>query len=215
MNNKQKRLLVEDESNIANFIKTILEAEGYKVIVAGSGSEGKTMFFSYNPKVIVLDLGLPDVDGTQVIKGVREISDVPIIVLSARTNERDKIQALDMGANDYITKPFGAGELLARVRAVIRNSRHLESGASVIRKKFKIKELVIDYEARQVFIEGKEIKLTQTEFNIVELLSVHAGKVMTYSEINRKIWGYSDSGSVKKTTGKYGKYKEKAWRKAG
>ena len=119
-------------------------------------------------------------------------------MLSARSNEKDKIQALDKGANDYVTKPFGTGELLARVRATIRNSRHIESGERVIKTKFQLQDLVIDYESRQIFIKGNEIKLTQTEFNIVELLSVHAGKVMTYTEIVKKIWGYSDSGSIKK-----------------
>lgn len=198
MSNKHKILLIEDESNIANFVKTILEAEEYKVIVAGSGNEGKSLFSSHCPKIIILDLGLPDIDGIELIKTIREESDVPIIVLSARTNEKDKIQALDFGANDYVTKPFGTGELLARVRATIRNSRHVEGGGGVLKTKFILQDLVIDYEARQIFIKGNEIKLTQTEFNIVELLSVHAGKVMTYSEIVKKIWGYSDSGSIKK-----------------
>ncbi len=198
MSNKHKILLIEDESNIANFVKTILEAEDYKVIVAGNGKEGKSLFGSHCPKLIILDLGLPDIDGIDLIKSIREESDVPIIVLSARSDEKDKIQALDQGANDYVTKPFGTGELLARVRATIRNSRHIESGECIIKTKFDLQDLVIDYESRQIFIRGNEIKLTQTEFNIVELLSVHAGKVMTYTEIVKKIWGYSDSGSIKK-----------------
>lgn len=198
MSNKYKILLIEDETNIANFVKTILENDGYQVIVASDGKEGKMLFTSHNPKLIILDLGLPDIDGIKVIEAIRKESDVPIIVLSARTSERDKIDALDLGANDYITKPFGNGELLARVRASIRNSRHVESGENIIRSRFELQDLVIDYELRQVFIKGNEIKLTQTEWGIVELLSVHAGKVMTYTEIVKKIWGYSDSGSIKK-----------------
>ncbi len=198
MSNKYKILLIEDETNIANFVKTILENDGYQVIVAANGRDGKVMFATHCPKLIILDLGLPDIDGIDMIETIRKESDVPIIVLSARTNEKDKIQALDLGANDYVTKPFGNGELLARVRASIRNSRHIESGENVIKHKFELQDLVIDYESRQVFIKGNEIKLTQTEWGIVELLSVHAGKVMTYSEIVKKIWGYSDSGSIKK-----------------
>lgn len=198
MSNKQKILLIEDETNIANLVKTVLEGQDYKVIVANSGMEGKSLFCSHYPKLVILDLGLPDIDGTLLIKNIRDMSDTPIIVLSARSDEKDKIYALDLGANDYVTKPFGAGELLARVRATIRNSRHLESGGEVIKTKFVLDDLVMDYDARQIFIKDNEIKLTQTEWSIVELLSIHAGKVMTYTEIVKKIWGYSDSGSIKK-----------------
>ena len=198
MSNKQKILLIEDETNIANLVRTVLEGEDYTVIVASTGMEGKTLFSSHFPKLVILDLGLPDIDGTLLIKSIREKSDTPIIVLSARSDEKDKIYALDLGANDYVTKPFSAGELLARVRATIRNSRHLESGGDVIKTKFILEDLVMDYDARQIFIKDNEIKLTQTEWSIVELLSVRAGKVVTYTEIVKKIWGYSDSGSIKK-----------------
>lgn len=198
MSNKQKILLIEDETNIANLVRTVLEGQDYKVIVASTGMEGKTLFSSHFPKLVILDLGLPDIDGTLLIKSIREKSDTPIIVLSARSDEKDKIYALDLGANDYVTKPFSAGELLARVRATIRNSRHLESGGDVIKTKFILDDLVMDYDARQIFIKDNEIKLTQTEWSIVELLSVRAGKVVTYTEIVKKIWGYSDSGSIKK-----------------
>ena len=198
MSNKQKILLIEDETNIANLVRTVLEGEDYKVIVASTGMEGKSLFSSHFPKLVILDLGLPDIDGTLLIKSIREKSDTPIIVLSARSDEKDKIYALDLGANDYVTKPFSAGELLARVRATIRNSRHLESGGDVIKTKFILDDLVMDYDARQIFIKDNEIKLTQTEWSIVELLSIRAGKVTTYTEIVKKIWGYSDSGSIKK-----------------
>ena len=116
-NNKYKILIVEDESNIRSFIKTILEAKGYQVLDSKNGSQGKMMFSSYYPDLIILDLGLPDIDGTEFIKEIRQSHKVPIIVLSARTQEKDKVQALDLGANDYVTKPFGTEELLARVRA--------------------------------------------------------------------------------------------------
>lgn len=198
MNNKHKILLVEDEVNICNLVRAVLETNGYQVVDARNGNTGKTMFFSYCPNLIILDLGLPDIDGTDFIKFIRESSNVPIIVLSARTNESDKVVALDLGANDYITKPFGTEELLARVRVALRNSRYAESGEGVIKDKFHSYNMVIDYEGRRIIVDGTEVKLTQTEYNIVELLSIHAGRVLTYSEIVKKIWGYSDSGSVKK-----------------
>ena len=198
MSNKQKILIIEDENNICNFVRTILETNGYQVLTAQNGNSGKTMFFSHHPDLVILDLGLPDVDGLDLIKEVRKESDIPIIVLSARTNENDKVAALDLGANDYITKPFGTNELLARVRAALRNSRYSGVGEKQVRQKFKVYNMVIDYERRQIFVDKEEIKLTQTEYNIVELLSVHAGRVLTYSEIIKKIWGYSDDGSVKK-----------------
>ena len=156
------------------------------------------MFCSYNPNLVILDLGLPDIDGIDFIEFARQKNDIPIIVLSARINETDKVTALDLGANDYVTKPFGTNELLARVRATIRNSRHTEGKDNVIKDKFQMANMVIDYGARVVTIDTNEIKLTQTEYNIVELLSIHAGRVLTYTEIVRKIWGFSDSGSIKK-----------------
>ena len=165
---------------------------------ARNGSNGKLMFLSHYPDLIVLDLGLPDIDGVDFIKMVRETSDTPIIVLSARTGEHDKVDALDLGANDYVTKPFGTGELLARVRATLRDNRRKNSDNNVFRNKFRTKDMVIEYDSRRIRIGDEEIKLTQTEYNIVELLSLHAGRVLTYSEIIKKIWGYSDSGSVKK-----------------
>lgn len=198
MSNKHKILLIEDEIHICNFVRTILETNGYQVVDAQNGCDGKTMLLSYCPNLIILDLGLPDIDGIDFIKIVREHSDTPIIVLSARTNENDKVEALDSGANDYVTKPFGMDELLARVRAALRNSRHRESKDSLIKSTFTSGTLTIDYEGRRVLSEGREIRLTQTEYNIVEFLSIHAGRVLTYSEIVKKIWGYSDDGSIKK-----------------
>ena len=198
MNNKYKILIVEDEIHICNFVKTILETNGYQVLDAHNGATAKMVFLSHCPDLIILDLGLPDIDGCEIIKYVREISNIPIIVLSARSVESDKVSALDLGANDYVTKPFGTEELLARVRVTLRNRRQGLDSDNVVRSKFCVKDMVIDYEARRIVVDNEEIKLTQTEYNIVELLSVHAGRVLTYTEIIKKIWGYSDSGSVKK-----------------
>lgn len=198
MSNRFKVLIIEDEINICNFIRTILEANGYQVVYAGNAENGKTMFLSHRPDLVILDLGLPDMDGTEIIKQVREKFVTPIIVLSARTNEADKVNALDMGADDYITKPFGTNELLARVRAALRGYRRREAENEATHDKFAVGDMVIEYAYRKITVGGNEIKLTQTEYNVLELLSMHAGKVMTYSEINKKVWGYSDSGSVKK-----------------
>lgn len=198
MSNRYKILIIEDEVNICNIVKTILETNDYQVLAAHNGAGGKIMLLSHNPDLVILDLGLPDIDGNDFILQVRKESNIPIIVLSARTEEADKVKALDLGANDYITKPFGNNELLARVRAAIRNSRYGGVAENRFRQRFIVQNMVIDYEARRININGEEIKLTQTEYNIVELLSIHAGRVLTYSEINKKIWGYSDSGSVKK-----------------
>ncbi len=198
MSSKFKILVIEDEANIRNFVKTILETNGYQVFDARNGSSGKLMFLSHCPDLVVLDLGLPDIDGVDFIKMVREMSDTPIIVLSARTGENDKIDALDLGANDYVTKPFGTGELLARVRATLRDNRKKSISETTWRTAFKSKDMIIDYDRRRILKGEEEIKLTQTEYNIVELLSLHAGRVMTYSEIIKKVWGYSDTGCVKK-----------------
>lgn len=198
MNNKYKILLVEDELNICNFIKTVLETNSYYIIDTPKAVTGLSLLKSHCPNLVILDLGLPDMDGTDFIKEVRTFSNVPILVLSARTNESDKILALDLGANDYVTKPFGIGELLARVRAILRTSRIQELNAGTGPQDFTINDLTIVYDTRTITVAGQEIKLTQTEYNIVELLSLHAGKVMTYTEIINKIWGYSDFGSIKK-----------------
>lgn len=198
MSNNYKILVVEDEINICNFVKAILENNNYKVLYAQNGTNGKVMFFSHQPDLVILDLGLPDMDGMEFIRAVREEKNVPIIVLSARNDEQDKVEALDLGANDYITKPFGTEELMARVRVALRTNRYQELGEKKERKKYATRELVIDYEYRRVTLEEQEIKFTQTEYKIVELLSLQAGRVLTYSEIIKKIWGYSDFGSIKK-----------------
>lgn len=195
MNNKYKVLLVEDEPNICNLVSTMLENYGYQALVAQTCAMAETMYASHVPDLVILDLGLPDRDGMEFLQSVRWESLTPIIVLSARSDESDKVSALDAGANDYVTKPFGSAELLARIRSALRNSRRGDPDPG---RKFSLKDLVIDYDARQVFMRGEEVKLTQTEYNIVALLAEHCGKMMTYSAIIKAIWGYPDEGSVKK-----------------
>lgn len=197
-NNKYKILIVEDDRNIVNFVQTLLETNGYQVLTAERCRQGLMVFSSHLPDLVVLDLGLPDMDGEAFIRQVRASSAVPIIVLSARTDERDKVSALDLGANDYITKPFGTAELLARVRAALRSSRHSGIAANPPDVHFVSGDLEIDYDRRQITAGGNVVHLTQTEYNILSLLSRHTGKVMTYSAIIREIWGGVDDGSVKK-----------------
>ena len=196
-NNKYKVLLVEDDKNIASFIQTVLETNGYQVLTAERCRQGLLVFTSHVPDLVVLDLGLPDMDGEEFIRAARQDSTVPIIVLSARMEEQDKISALDLGANDYMTKPFGTGELLARVRAALRTNRNGFQSA-VSNGTFVLEDMIIDYDRRQVSVGGKSIHLTQTEYNILFYLSQHTGKVMTYSTIIRSVWGIMDSGSIKK-----------------
>lgn len=183
--NSYKILVIEDEKNICNFMKMILETGGYQPLFAGNGKNGLLMFYSHHPDIVILDLGLPDMDGMEVIEEIRKQSETPVIVLSARTGEQDKIEALDLGANDYITKPFGTGELLARVRASLRTNRFQGLEPKSL-KHFKLYDLEINYDARKVTIAGEEVRLTQTEYNIVSLLSACAGKVLTYADIIKK-----------------------------
>ena len=196
-NNKYKILVVEDDPAISGMIQTLLETNGYQVLLAQRCRQGILMLSSHVPDLVVLDLGLPDLDGEEFIRIVRESSMVPIIVLSARSEEKDRVYALDLGANDYITKPFGTAELLARVRASLRINR-MNLQAAIPDSVFTLEGLVIDYDRRQVSVEGSLIHLTQTEFNILAYLSQNCGKVMTYTAIIRSIWGVMDDGSVKK-----------------
>lgn len=195
MNNKFKVLLIEDDHNIKTFVKAILTTNGYQTIEAKDGAGGLMLYHSYCPDLIILDLGLPDMDGIELIQEVRKQGDVPILVLSARNSEKDKVEALDIGANDYVTKPFGTEELLARVRVALRHQRIGECSKM---NQFVLNEMKIDYEERKITLHGEEVKFTQNEYNIVQLLSSHAGRVLTYTEIIKKIWGYADDGSVKK-----------------
>ena len=196
-NNKYKILVVEDDRNILSMIQTVLESNGYQVLTAQRCQQGVLMLTSHMPDLVVLDLGLPDMDGEEFIRVARRSSMIPIIVLSARSDEQDKVSALDLGANDYITKPFGTAELLARVRASLRINR-MNLQAAIPASVFTLGDLEIDYDRRQVAVGGRMIHVTQTEFNILSLLSQQVGKVMTYAAIINSIWGTMDDGSVKK-----------------
>ena len=196
-NNKYKILIVEDDHSILNFVQAILDTGGYQVLTAERCGQGLMVYASHMPDLVVLDLGLPDMDGEEFIRQVRRESATPIIVLSARSDENDKVSALDSGANDYITKPFGSAELLARVRAALRTNRHSVQTAAPDGN-FSVDDLIIDYDRRQITVGGELVHLTQTEYNIIALLSHHTGKVLTYATIIRSIWGCMDDGSVKK-----------------
>lgn len=196
-NNKYKILVVEDDRNILSMIHTVLDTNGYQVLTAQRCQQGILMMTSHVPDLVVLDLGLPDMDGEEFIRITRRNSMIPIIVLSARTDEKDKVSALDLGANDYITKPFGTAELLARVRASLRINR-MNLQAVIPNSVFRLDDLEINYDRRQVSVNGRIVHLTQTEYNILSLLSQQVGKVMTYAAIICSIWGAKDNGSVKK-----------------
>ena len=193
---RDKILVVEDEKSISSFIRAILSSNGYDVIVAHTGSEAFSMISSHCPDLIVLDLGLPDMDGMRIIESVRQWTQLPILVVSARTHERDKVEALDCGADDYITKPFGAAELLARVRVAIRHTRLSLGGDGLANAgRFVAGDLTIDYDKHQVLIAGENAHLTQNEYKIVALLGKCAGKVLTYDFILKELWGPQSRGS--------------------
>ena len=187
---KDKVLVVEDEQNISNFISTVLTANDFDVLVAQTGAEAISMITSHCPDLIILDLGLPDMDGQAILKEVRSWSNLPIIVVSARTHEHDKVVALDLGADDYIEKPFGTSELLARIRTAIRHTRtSLDNGEIAQSGKFTVRDLTIDYDKHHVLVGGEDVHLTLNEFKIVALLGKYAGKVLTYDYLIKQIWG--------------------------
>ncbi|MBQ7784486.1 MAG: response regulator transcription factor [Oscillospiraceae bacterium] len=187
---KNKILVIEDERRISNFLCTVLRANNYDVICLDTGSDACSVINSHCPDLIILDLGLPDMDGTDILRSVREWSSMPILVVSARSDERDKVSALEMGADDYITKPFGTQELLARIRTALRHTLTTarDSGISV-EGVFRTGGLTIDYNKYRVYVDGRDANLTQNEFKIVALLGKNAGKVLTYDYIIRQLWG--------------------------
>lgn len=189
MSNKTSILIIEDENRISNFMNTVLSVNNYHVISATNGQEALALVSSYCPDAIILDLGLPDIDGTELIKTIREWSMIPIIVVSARDHERDKVECLDLGADDYVTKPFGTSELLARIRTALRHAHNrLDKGISQDGT-FTTGGLTIDYDKRHVIVDGNEVHLTQNEYKIVALLSKYAGRVLTYDYIIKTLWG--------------------------
>lgn len=189
MDMKPLILVIEDEMAICNFISAVLISNDYQVVQAKTAKEGLSMFTSYSPDVVLLDLGLPDIDGVEVLKQLREWSKTPIIVVSARGHEREKVVALDLGADDYIGKPFGTSELLARIRTAIRHSPKVIGRETLSEEKMVIGELEIDYGKRMVSLAGERIHLTPVEYKILVLLSKNAGKVLTHDYIMREIWG--------------------------
>ena len=193
MTHKLSILLVEDEKHICDFISTSLSAQDYRISTAHTGKEALPIITSQCPDLILLDLGLPDMDGMEIIRQVRTWSSVPIIVLSARTQEQEKVRALDLGADDYLTKPIGTSELLARIRTALRHSNRLNTDSPLYKRPFHAKGLTIDFEKHLVSVDGKDVHLTQIEFKIISLLAQNSGRVMTYDTIISNIWGpYAD-----------------------
>ncbi|CCX49872.1 response regulators consisting of a CheY-like receiver domain and a winged-helix DNA-binding domain [Clostridium sp. CAG:226] len=190
MSNKYLVVIVEDEYNISSFVSAVLQANGFDTMVARNGAEAIILITSHCPDLVLLDLGLPDMDGQGIIENVRGWSNVPIIVVSARTRERDKVMALESGADDYITKPFGTSELLARIRTALRHVQLME-GEQAQRQTgvFHTGDLEVDYDKRRVYVNGEDAHLTQNEYKIVALLSKYSGRVLTYDSIIKHIWG--------------------------
>jgi len=189
MENRQTVLIVEDETGISGFIKAILAANNYDVLITDKGATGISMAASYCPDIILLDMGLPDIDGMDVLKNIRQWSRIPIIIVSARGHEREKVEALDAGADDYLTKPFGTAELLVRIRTALRHSHDAVQSKTLPDEKFQVGTLKIDYEKRLVHVDGEEIHLTPIEYKILVILSRNAGKVLTHDYIMKEIWG--------------------------
>lgn len=190
MSNKYLIVIVEDEYNISSFVSAVLQANGFDTMVARNGAEAIILITSHCPDLVLLDLGLPDMDGQGIIENVRGWSNVPIIVVSARTRERDKVKALESGADDYITKPLGTSELLARIRTALRHVQ-LREGEQAQRQTgvFHTGDLEVDYDKRRVYVNGEDAHLTQNEYKIVALLSKYSGRVLTYDSIIKHIWG--------------------------
>ncbi len=182
-------LLIEDEPQMQRFLRIVLQGQGYRFIEAQTGQEGLVQVATRSPDIILLDLGLPDIDGLEVTKRLREWSDIPIIVISAREQEQDKIKALDAGADDYLTKPFGAGELLARIRVAIRHKvmRQSTAGEPI----FTIVNLRVDMSRRQVFLNEQEVHLTPIEYKLLTVLIQNAGRVVTHNHLLKEVWGPS------------------------
>lgn len=185
-----KILIVEDEFSISNFMKTVLEGDGYIVEVATCAAQARTALEKTEFNVLLLDLGLPDADGLDLLRELRQQHRLPVIVVSARTEEKEKVAALDSGADDYITKPFGSPELLARIRAALRRASPVQNTAV-----FTTGDLTIDYDRHRVTLAGQPVHLTANEYRLVELLSRSAGKVLTYDRISEAMWGDAAGGN--------------------
>jgi two-component system KDP operon response regulator KdpE len=180
-------LVIEDEPQIRRFLRATLPTHGYRLIEAETGEAGLQQVAAQQPDLVILDLGLPDIDGLDVTRRLREWSRVPIIVLSARGQERDKIAALDMGADDYLTKPFGVGELMARLRVALRHK--VQVGQEKPSPIFRVGDLCVDLARRQVFVGDVEVHLTPIEYKLLSALLRHAGQVVTHRQLLREVWG--------------------------
>jgi two-component system KDP operon response regulator KdpE len=185
-------LLVEDEPDIRRFLRATLTAEGYRVIESPSARRGTVDAATHKPDLAIVDLGLPDFDGVEVVRRIRAWSPMPILVLSARTHERSKIEALDAGADDYVTKPFAIGELLARIRAALRHAVRPPSGAHVL----ALGDATVDLESRRAMRAGAEVRLTPIEFRLLAALSRHAGMVVTHRSLLTEVWGPTHAGDT-------------------
>lgn len=194
-NNKLVVLVIEDEQPIRRFLKTTLSDHGYEFREASTGKDGISKIAAERPDIVILDLCLPDMDGLEVTRQVRGWSNVPVIILSAKGDERDKVQALDAGADDYLTKPFGLSELLARLRVALRHSRRELTGNEA--STFNFGNVLVDLEKRQVLVDGNEIRLTKIEFKMLLTLVKYAGKVVTQNQLLREVWGegYADESN--------------------
>ena len=196
MNQKISILVIEDEKSICDFISRTLELNNYKVMVAADGKSGLQAITSSLPDLVLLDLGLPDIDGYEIIRQTREWSSMPIIVISARTQEKEKVEALDLGADDYITKPFGTSELLARIRTAMRHSNKISTSDHLKIRPYHAKDLTVDFEKRIITLKDQEIHLTRVEYKIVSFLARNSGKVITYDSLINQVWGpYADDNN--------------------
>jgi two-component system KDP operon response regulator KdpE len=182
-------LVIEDEQPIRRFLRAALAGAGHRVVEAETGQQGLTMAAAQPPDVIILDLGLPDMDGLQLIEALRRWSQVPIIVLSARDREKDKVIALDRGADDYLSKPFGVGELLARLRVALRHQARISGPSPSAASRFSVGDLLVDLDARRVFVRGQEVHLTPIEYRLLTTFVQHAGKVLTHRFLLKEVWG--------------------------
>ncbi len=184
-------LVVDDEQSIRRFLHVVLTSHAYTVFEAASGQDALSVFAAHNPDIVILDLGLPDIDGIEVTHLLRQRTRIPIIILSVRGSESDKIAALDAGADDYLTKPFGAGELLARLRAALRRAAQTEIGPV-----FTDRDLIMDMSRRVVMAFGLEVPLTPTEYSLLHVMVINAGKVLTHHQLLREVWGQSYEGET-------------------
>ncbi|HUK56543.1 MAG TPA: response regulator [Nitrospiria bacterium] len=187
-------LLIEDEPQMRRFLRITLQSQGYRLIESATGQEGLVQAATRNPDVILLDLGLPDLDGLEITRRLREWTRTPAIVISAREQEQDKIRALDAGADDYLTKPFTAGELLARIRVALRHAAR--KGADQNEPVFILNNLRVDLAQRQAYLDEKEVHLTPIEYKLLAVLIRHAGKVITHRQLLREVWGPAQENEV-------------------